>query len=379
MASSSSLLLSPFSSAIATENQCQLGCNSSASTFIHNPKLLSAAKPRRSYSRRCGFRSPVARKSLDHIPKQFRGENLKDGLMENYKNVPEFLYGLTPPQMDMFMKKHSPINQLSANVNEETLTAAHSYLNGAGMSRLSGSMNPSMSASMSITMPAMLPEDDDDDNDAPDLPSLILDSRVVYLGMPLGPSVVELIVAQLMYLDYMSGTEPIHLYINSTGTLNGNMDIVGSEYGAYAIADSIVSCEAKVYTLNIGQALGQAAMFLALGNKGCRAVLPATTTQLYLPKDPRASGVATDMWVKGKEIDVLTDIYLGFLSYGIGKSKEELKNDMKQRRSYTSQEAVDYGIVDRIVYTMKKPKPGELLAKPKAFGQSAYGAGVSNA
>ncbi|GER42874.1 ATP-dependent Clp protease proteolytic subunit [Striga asiatica] len=284
--------------------------------------------------------------------------------MENYKNVPEFVYELTPPQMDRFMTKHSPINQLSTNVKEETLTAAYSYLNDAGMNRLSGSMNPSMTASMSLDMMDLETEDEEDEesteDDPPDLPSLILDSRVVYLGMPLGPSVVELIVAQLMYLDYRSGTQPIYLYINSTGTQNENGDIVGSEYGAYAIADTISFCEAKVYTLNMAQAYGQAAMLLSLGDKGCRVLLPHTSTQLYLPKDPRTGGNATDMWVKGKEIDVMTDTYLNFLSYGTGKSKEELKNDMKWKRAYNSQEAIDYGIADRIIYTMdgsSKPKP----------------------
>lgn len=77
---SSSLLLSSISSTTTVDSR-ELGANSAASTFLHNAKLLFAGKPRKTVVRRCGFKSPVARKSLDHIPKQFRQDNLKDGCM----------------------------------------------------------------------------------------------------------------------------------------------------------------------------------------------------------------------------------------------------------------------------------------------------------
>jgi ATP-dependent Clp protease protease subunit len=71
----------------------------------------------------------------------------------------------------------------------------------------------------------------------PDLASLLLHNRIVYLGMPLVPAVTELIVAQLLYLNYESRDKPVTLYINSPGTMNSRGQQVGFETEAFAIAD----------------------------------------------------------------------------------------------------------------------------------------------
>ncbi|KAL6505361.1 hypothetical protein OROGR_025178 [Orobanche gracilis] len=115
---SSYLLLSSLSPATTMENR-SLSCHSTGLAFIHNPAFLFAARPRKVAFRRCGFKSPFARKSLDHIPKQFRGENLKDGLMENYKNIHQHMSGLLPSEMDiLFMKDDNPIRRQAENVTE---------------------------------------------------------------------------------------------------------------------------------------------------------------------------------------------------------------------------------------------------------------------
>ena len=71
----------------------------------------------------------------------------------------------------------------------------------------------------------------------PDLPSLLLHNRIVYIGMPLVPSVTELILAQLLYLNYESSDKPIYMYINSSGTSLPDGRAVGFETEAFAIAD----------------------------------------------------------------------------------------------------------------------------------------------
>ncbi|KAF5444309.1 hypothetical protein F2P56_036795 [Juglans regia] len=191
------------------------------STFLHGTKLFSASlvhPTRRSIARRC-FCSPLA-KSLDHIPKHFREENLKDGLMDNYKNAPQSLYGLTASQMDMFMTEDNPIRRQSERVTEESISSATNYLDHGGMWSLSGIGEKGPSKySMSVSMyrggsrgygrPRTAP---------PDLPSLLLDARICYLGMPIVPAVTELLVAQFMWLDYDNPSKPIYLYINSSGT-----------------------------------------------------------------------------------------------------------------------------------------------------------------
>ncbi|KAI3445892.1 hypothetical protein Pfo_002557 [Paulownia fortunei] len=372
---SSSLLLSPLSST-ATENR-ELSCNSAASAFLHNQKLVFIAKPRKGAVRRCGFKSPVARKSLDHIPKQFREENLKDGLMDNFKNTPQYLYGLTPSQMDMFMTEDNPVRRQAEKVTEDSISSACNYLSSGGMWSLSGMNERGPSKySMSVSMyrggargygrPRTAP---------PDLPSLLLDARIVYLGMPIVPAVTELLVAQFMWLDYDSPTKPIYLYINSSGTQNEKMETVGSETEAYAIADTMAYCKSDVYTVNCGMAYGQAAMLLSLGAKGYRALQPNSSTKLYLPKVNRSSGAVIDMWIKAKELDANTEYYLELLAKGIGKPKEDLEKDIQRPKYFQAQEAIDYGIADKIIKSsdaaFEKRNYEELLAQSKAMRRGA--------
>lgn len=375
----SSLLFSPLSSGAALETR-ELSCNSTPSAFLHNAKLLFAATPRKTALRRCGFRSPVARKSFEHIPNQFREENLTDGLMDNYKSTPKYLYGLSSSQMEMFMTEDNPVSRQAERVTEDSISSRHNYLSTGGMSSLSavnnrGPYKYSMSASMyrgggRAGRPRNAP---------PDLPSLLLDARIVYLGMPIVPAVTELLVAQFMWLDYDNPSKPIYLYINSSGTQNEKMETVGSETEAYAIADAMSYCKADVYTINCGMAFGQAAMLLCLGKKGFRGLQPHSSTKLYLPKVNKSSGAVIDMWIKAKELDANTDSYLDLLSKGIEKPKEEIEKDIQRPKYFQAQEAIDYGIADKIIDSedpaFEKRNYDELLARSRAMRKGA-GAGA---
>jgi len=317
---------------------------------------------------------------LDHIPKQFRQENLKDGLMDNYKNVPESLYGLSPSQMDMFMTEDNPIRRQSEKVTEDNISSSYNYLNHGGMYNLSGmNENGPSKYSMSVSMyrgggargygrPRTAP---------PDLPSLLLDARICYLGMPIVPAVTELLVAQFMWLDYDNPSKPIYLYINSSGTQNDKMETVGSETEAYAIADMISYVKSDVYTVNCGMAYGQAAMLLALGAKGFRAVQPNSSTKLYLPKVSRSSGAAIDMWIKAKELDANTEYYIELLAEGTGKPKEEIAKDIQRSKYFQAQDAIDYGLADKIIDSrdsaFEKRNYDEMLAQSRAMRRAAGG------
>ncbi|KAJ7967567.1 ATP-dependent Clp protease proteolytic subunit [Quillaja saponaria] len=354
----------------------------SKSSFLHGTRLLcsvpiSTAHSKRSTTRKC-FTSPFAM-SLDYIPKQFRKENLKDGLMENYKNAPQYLYGLSPSQMDMFMTEDNPIRKQSERVSEESISSAKNYLDHGGMWSLPGTGDQGPSKySMSVSMyhggargygrPTTAP---------PDLPSLLLDARICYLGMPIVPAVTELLVAQFMWLDYDNASKPIYLYINSSGTQDEKMETVGSETEAYAIADMMAYVKADVYTVNCGMAYGQAAMLLSLGTKGFRAVQPNSSTKLYLPKVNRSSGAAIDMWIKAKELDANTEYYIELLAKGIGKPKEEIAKDVQRPKYFQSQEAVDYGIADKIIdsrdVAFEKRDYDGMLAQSRAAMRRAAG------
>ena len=73
----------------------------------------------------------------------------------------------------------------------------------------------------------------------PDLPSLLLDNRIVFIGMPLVPSVSELVVSELLWLQYASRDKPIHMYFNSIGSQNHNFESIAWESEAYAILDTM--------------------------------------------------------------------------------------------------------------------------------------------
>ncbi|XP_020577908.1 ATP-dependent Clp protease proteolytic subunit-related protein 1, chloroplastic [Phalaenopsis equestris] len=319
-----------------------------------------------------------ASRSYNHIPKQFQEENLKDGLKENYKNVPQHLYGLTASQMDMFMTEDNPVRRQQERVTEESISSARNYLDNGGMYSLTGVTEGSSKYSMSVSMyrggargygrPRTAP---------PDLPSLLLDARICYLGMPIVPAVTELIVAQFMWLDYDNPSKPIYLYINSSGTQNEKLENVGSETEAYAIADTMAYCKSKVYTVNCGMAYGQAAMLLSLGSKGFRALQPNSSTKLYLPKVNKSSGAVIDMWIKAKELDSNTDYYIELLSKGIGKPKEEIAKDIQRPKYFQALEAIEYGIADKIIDSrdsaFEKRDYDMLLAQSKAMRRGAGG------
>lgn len=118
----------------------------------------------------------------------------------------------------------------------------------------------------------------------PDLPSLMLKERIVYLGLPLfsdddtkrqlGIDVTELIIAQLLYLEFDNPEKPIYFYINSTGTSWYSGDAIGFETEAFAICDTLRYVKPPVHTICIGQAMGTAAVILSAGTKGQRAALP---------------------------------------------------------------------------------------------------------
>ena len=135
----------------------------------------------------------------------------------------------------------------------------------------------------------------------PDLPSLLLKERIVYLGMPLVPAVTELIVAELLYLQSDDPEKPIKIYINSTGTSGYSGEPIGFETEAFAIYDTIKYIKPPIYTICLGSAMGMAAMLLSAGTKGCRASLPHSNIILHQPKS-YAQGQATDIQIRAKEV-----------------------------------------------------------------------------
>ena len=196
----------------------------------------------------------------------------------------------------------------------------------------------------------------------PDLPSLLLKERIVYLGLPLfsdddakrqlGMDVTELIIAQLLFLEFDNPDKPIYFYINSTGTSWYTGDAIGFETEAFAICDTLRYVKPPVHTICIGQAMGSAAVILSAGTKGQRAALPHASIVLHQPRSG-ARGQATDIQIRANEVIHNKHTMLEILSKNTGKTVDELTKDSDRMSYLNPKEALNYGVIDRILTSRK--------------------------
>jgi len=190
----------------------------------------------------------------------------------------------------------------------------------------------------------------------PDLPSLLLNARIVYLGMPLVPAVTELIIAQLLYLQYHEPEKPVIMYINSTGSNRGDGEIVGFETEAFAIADTMAYIKPQVQTICVGQAYGMAAMLLASGAKGYRAALPHATIMLNQPKTA-AQGQASEIAIKAREAMANRQLMLEILAEKTGQPIDKITTDSSRSFYMTPDDAKAYGLIDKVLLPSQLPVP----------------------
>lgn len=192
----------------------------------------------------------------------------------------------------------------------------------------------------------------------PDLPSLLLHNRIVYIGMPLVPAVTELIIAELLYLNYESTTDPITMYINSSGTTTANGQPVGFETEAFAIADVMKYVRPPVHTVALGQAFGAAAMLLSQGKRGHRYSLPNATIMLNQPKS-QARGQASDIAIKAREVAHNRRTTCQLIASACGRPLQTVIDDCARVRYLQPEEAVAYGLIDKVIRD-----EGALAVKP---------------
>lgn len=202
----------------------------------------------------------------------------------------------------------------------------------------------------------------------PDLESLLLKERIVYLGMPLfssdeikrnvGIDVTELIIAQLLYLQFDDPEKPIYFYINSSGTSWGDEGYaIGLETEAFAICDTMSYIKPPVHTICIGQAMGTAAMILSAGTKGFRASLPHATIVLNQSKTG-GRGQATDIQIMAQEVLLNKRTVVEIFAKNTGQTVEKIAKDMDRMFYLTPAEAKEYGLLDRVLESSKDlPKP----------------------
>lgn len=182
---------------------------------------------------------------------------------------------------------------------------------------------------------------------ASDVFSRLLGDRIVFIGTEIDDGVANVVIAQLLHLQQEDPDQPIHLYINSPG---------GSVTALLAIYDTMQYVRPDVATYCLGQAASAAAVLLAAGTPGRRHVLEHARVLLHQPSGG-AQGTAADLEIQAAEILRLRAQVDEILSRHTGRSLEQLRADTDRDRILTATQAVEYGIADTVIGTLKVPVP----------------------
>ncbi|MBJ94658.1 MAG: ATP-dependent Clp protease proteolytic subunit [Rickettsiales bacterium] len=172
-----------------------------------------------------------------------------------------------------------------------------------------------------------------------DVWSRLLLDRIVFLGTEVTSEVANAIIAQLLFLESEDPEKTIHLYINSPG---------GDVAAGLAIYDTMHYINAPVATLCAGRAMSMGAVLLAGGEPGQRAALPHSSILIHQPLGG-ARGQASDIEIHAREIVRLRKLLNGILVKHTGQDEERVRVDSDRDYYLTAEEALEYGIIDRIV------------------------------
>jgi ATP-dependent Clp protease, protease subunit len=172
-----------------------------------------------------------------------------------------------------------------------------------------------------------------------DIYSRLLNERIVFIGQQIDDDIANLVVAQLIHLESDDPDKDISVYVNSPG---------GSLHAGLAIYDAIQYVRPDVSTLCYGMAMSAASLILAGGTKGKRYTLPNSRILIHQPSSG-FQGQSTDIEIHAKEVLELRRLLDEIYSRHTGQTSEQVHGDMERDRFFSAQQAVEYGLVDRII------------------------------
>ncbi len=171
-----------------------------------------------------------------------------------------------------------------------------------------------------------------------DVFSRLLKDRIVFLDGPIDDMSADTVIAQLLYIESQDPEKDVSLYINSPG---------GSVTAGLAIYDAMQYIKPDVVTICIGQAASMGAILLAAGAPGKRYALPSSRVLIHQPWGG-VQGQATDIGIQAREIVRLKKMLTSYFAKHTGRSEEQVEHDMERDRFMSAEEAVEYGVVDRV-------------------------------
>ena len=172
-----------------------------------------------------------------------------------------------------------------------------------------------------------------------DIYSRLLNERIIFIGQQIDDDIANLVVAQLIHLESDDPDKDISVYVNSPG---------GSLHGGLAIYDAMQYIRNDVSTLCYGMAMSAGSLILTGGTKGKRYSLPNSRILIHQPSSG-FQGQSTDIEIHAKEILELRGRLDEIYARHTGQSTEQVHDDMERDRFFSAEQAVEYGLIDRII------------------------------
>ncbi len=179
-----------------------------------------------------------------------------------------------------------------------------------------------------------------------DIYSRLLKDRIIFLGSAIDDMVANTVIAQMLFLQTEDPDKDIHIYVNSPG---------GVVSSGLAIYDTMQYVKPDIATYCVGQAASMGALLLAAGTKGKRYALPNSRIMLHQPMGG-FQGQATDIEIHAREILRMKETLNNIISTHTGQPLEKIQADTDRDFFMSGEEAKAYGIVDEVIFSMKKKK-----------------------
>jgi ATP-dependent Clp protease, protease subunit len=174
----------------------------------------------------------------------------------------------------------------------------------------------------------------------------LFEERIIYLGTPISDDVANAVIAQLLCLQSMNPDQDINIYINSPG---------GSFTALTAIYDTIQFIKPDVSTVCMGQAASAAAILLAAGARGKRMALPNSRILIHQPYTEGTFGQTSDIEIQANEILRMRELLEKMIADHSGRSLDDVSRDIERDKILTAQQAVEYGLIDTVLGSLKTP------------------------
>lgn len=176
-----------------------------------------------------------------------------------------------------------------------------------------------------------------------DIYSRLLKDRIIFVDGEISDLTADLVLAQLLFLESQDPEKDIDMYINSPG---------GSVTAGLAIYDTMQHVKPDIKTICVGQASSMGALLLAGGSAGKRFALPSSRVLIHQPWGG-VSGQASDISIQAREIVRLKRLTVDYFALHTGKKTEEIAKDMERDLFMSAEEAMAYGLVDKVLERRK--------------------------